>query len=41
MEVDTVVLDVDGVLVDVADSYRRAVVETVARLSRPARRSNR
>ena len=31
MEVDTVVLDVDGVLVDVADSYRRAVVETVAR----------
>ena len=31
MEVDTVVLDVDGVLVDVADSYRRAVVETVGR----------
>jgi HAD superfamily hydrolase (TIGR01548 family) len=29
--VDAVVLDVDGVLVDVADSYRRAVVETVAR----------
>jgi HAD superfamily hydrolase (TIGR01548 family) len=26
-----VVLDVDGVLVDVADSYRRAVVETVVR----------
>jgi HAD superfamily hydrolase (TIGR01548 family) len=26
-----VVLDIDGVLVDVADSYRRAVVETVAR----------
>ncbi|ERH14050.1 MAG: hypothetical protein J07HB67_00012, partial [halophilic archaeon J07HB67] len=31
MEADTVVLDVDGVLVDVADSYRRAVVETVRR----------
>jgi DNA-binding FadR family transcriptional regulator len=32
MEVDAVVLDVDGVLVDVADSYRRAIVETVERL---------
>jgi len=32
MEVDTVVLDVDGVLVDEADSYRRAVVETVERV---------
>jgi HAD superfamily hydrolase (TIGR01548 family) len=31
MQVDAVVLDVDGVLVDVADSYRRAIVETVAR----------
>ncbi|WP_277553948.1 TIGR01548 family HAD-type hydrolase [Halobaculum limi] len=31
MRVDTVVLDVDGVLVDVADSYRRAVVESVER----------
>ena len=31
MRVDTVVLDVDGVLVDVADSYRRAVVESVGR----------
>jgi HAD superfamily hydrolase (TIGR01548 family) len=30
MRVDTVVLDIDGVLVDVADSYRRAVVEAVA-----------
>jgi HAD superfamily hydrolase (TIGR01548 family) len=29
MHVDAVVLDVDGVLVDVADSYRRAVVESV------------
>ena len=29
MNVDAVVLDVDGVLVDVADSYRRAVVESV------------
>jgi len=29
MEVDAVVLDVDGVLVDVADSYRRAIVESV------------
>ncbi|QLC33550.1 TIGR01548 family HAD-type hydrolase [Halarchaeum sp. CBA1220] len=29
MQVDTVVLDVDGVLVDVADSYRRAIVESV------------
>ena len=28
---DAVVLDVDGVLVDVADSYRRATVETVVR----------
>ncbi|WP_273836771.1 TIGR01548 family HAD-type hydrolase [Halococcus sp. PRR34] len=30
MRGDAVVLDVDGVLVDVADSYRRAVVESVA-----------
>ncbi|WP_415379876.1 TIGR01548 family HAD-type hydrolase [Halosimplex sp. TS25] len=30
MNADAVVLDVDGVLVDVADSYRRAIVETVA-----------
>ena len=29
MNADAVVLDVDGVLVDVADSYRRAIVETV------------
>ena len=29
MQADTVVLDIDGVLVDVADSYRRAVVESV------------
>lgn len=29
MNVDAVVLDVDGVLVDVAHSYRRAIVETV------------
>ena len=29
LDVDAVVLDVDGVLVDVADSYRRAIVETV------------
>jgi HAD superfamily hydrolase (TIGR01548 family) len=32
MDVDAVVLDVDGVLVDVADSYRRAIVETVEHL---------
>ena len=32
MRADAVVLDVDGVLVDVADSYRRAVVETADRL---------
>jgi HAD superfamily hydrolase (TIGR01548 family) len=32
MHADAVVLDVDGVLVDVADSYRRAVVETVERV---------
>ncbi|MFC6826716.1 TIGR01548 family HAD-type hydrolase [Halopelagius fulvigenes] len=32
MHADAVVLDVDGVLVDVADSYRRAVVESVERL---------
>ncbi len=31
MRVDAVVLDVDGVLVDVADSYRRAIIETVTR----------
>jgi len=29
MQVDTVVLDVDGVLVDVSDSYRRAIVDAV------------
>ena len=29
MEADAVVLDIDGVLVDVANSYRRAVVESV------------
>ncbi len=29
LAVDTVVLDVDGVLVDVADSYRRAIRETL------------
>lgn len=29
MRIDAVVLDVDGVLIDVSDSYRRAVVETV------------
>ncbi|MFB6087978.1 MAG: TIGR01548 family HAD-type hydrolase [Haloarculaceae archaeon] len=33
MRVDAVVLDVDGVLVDVADSYRRAILETVERRS--------
>jgi len=32
MNADAVVLDVDGVLVDVADSYRRAVVESVSRV---------
>jgi HAD superfamily hydrolase (TIGR01548 family) len=32
MHVDAVVLDVDGVLVDVADSYRRAIVESVERV---------
>ena len=32
MRADAVVLDVDGVLVDVADSYRRAVVESVERV---------
>ncbi|PSP65935.1 TIGR01548 family HAD-type hydrolase [Halobacteriales archaeon QH_8_67_27] len=30
MNADAVVLDVDGVLVDVADSYRRAIVESVS-----------
>lgn len=29
MNVDAVILDIDGVLVDVADSYRRAVVESI------------
>ena len=32
MQVDAVVLDIDGVLVDVADSYRRTIVETLDRL---------
>jgi len=32
MNVDAVVLDIDGVLVDVSASYRRAVVETVERV---------
>lgn len=32
MDVDAVVLDIDGVLVDVSSSYRRAIVETVDRL---------
>ncbi|MFB6118089.1 TIGR01548 family HAD-type hydrolase [Halosegnis sp.] len=32
MRADAVVLDVDGVLVDVADSYRRAIVESVERV---------
>jgi len=32
MNVDVVVLDIDGVLVDVSDSYRRAIVETVERV---------
>jgi hypothetical protein len=32
MNVDSVVLDVDGVLVDVADSYRRAIVESLERV---------
>ncbi len=32
MNADAVVLDVDGVLVDVADSYRRAIVESIERV---------
>jgi HAD superfamily phosphatase len=32
MYADTVVLDIDGVLVDVAESYRRAIVESVERV---------
>ena len=32
MQVDAVVLDIDGVLVDVADSYRRAAIESVERV---------
>jgi HAD superfamily phosphatase len=32
MEGDAVVLDVDGVLVDVEDSYRRAIVESIDRV---------
>ena len=32
MNVDAVVLDIDGVLVDVADSYRRAIVESLERV---------
>ncbi|WP_049971754.1 TIGR01548 family HAD-type hydrolase [Haladaptatus cibarius] len=30
MNADAVVLDIDGVLVDVADSYRRAIIESVS-----------
>lgn len=33
MNVDAVVLDIDGVLLDVADSYRRAITETVERVA--------
>jgi HAD superfamily hydrolase (TIGR01548 family) len=32
LSVDAVVLDIDGVLVDVADSYRRAVIESIERV---------
>ncbi|WP_435095509.1 TIGR01548 family HAD-type hydrolase [Halorubrum sp. N11] len=32
MQVDAVVLDIDGVLVDVADSYRRAIIESIERV---------
>ncbi|WP_418280507.1 TIGR01548 family HAD-type hydrolase [Halorubrum sp. DTA98] len=32
MQVDAVVLDIDGVLVDVADSYRRAIIESIDRV---------
>jgi HAD superfamily phosphatase len=32
MNADAVVLDIDGVLVDVADSYRRAIVDSVDRV---------
>lgn len=32
MRADCVVLDIDGVLVDVADSYRRAIIESVERV---------
>ncbi|RQG92694.1 TIGR01548 family HAD-type hydrolase [Natrarchaeobius halalkaliphilus] len=32
MNADAVVLDVDGVLVDVADSYRRAILESIERV---------
>ncbi|QCC48652.1 TIGR01548 family HAD-type hydrolase [Halobellus limi] len=32
MHADAVVLDIDGVLLDVSDSYRRAIVESVERL---------
>ena len=32
MQVDAVALDIDGVLVDVADSYRRAILESVERV---------
>lgn len=32
MQADTVVLDIDGVLVDVSGSYRRAIVESIERV---------
>ena len=32
MQADTVILDIDGVLVDVSGSYRRAIVESIERV---------
>ena len=32
MNVDAIILDIDGVLVDVADSYRRAIIESIERV---------
>ena len=32
MQVDALVVDIDGVLVDVADSYRKAIRESIDRV---------
>ena len=33
MQVDSIIFDIDGVMVDVSDSYRRAIADTIESLS--------